>query len=490
MYKQNFIENRWVEGLGEKLVSEDPATGAPVWEGRGVNKDQINKTIQAARSAFPIWSSFSFEERLNFLNKFVEELKKLRSEISKTISKETGKPLWESDTEVGSMINKLTISVEAYQDRSSTIRKKEVTGPEETLVRHKPQGILGVLGPFNFPGHLPNGHILPALLAGNTLVFKPSHLTPLVAEKIFECWEKANLPPGVINLIQGDAMVGEWLATHPDLDGLMFTGSFSVGQKLAQHFSDKPGKILALEMGGNNPLVVHNIQDLKAAVYMTIQSAYITAGQRCTCARRLIVTRGKREDEFVNMLVDAINVLKVGPYTERPEPFIGPVISNDAARRVIAAYKSFLSLGGVPLVELKRIDENLPFLTPGLLDVTNMKELSDEEVFGPLLQLIWVEDFEAALSEANKTRYGLAAGLLCDDEALYSRFLQKVRAGVINWNRATTGASSRLPFGGIGCSGNHRPSGYYAADYCAYPVASIEDKILKLPNTLLPGVQL
>jgi len=490
MFKQNFIRNRWVEGLGEKFISENPATGEQVWQGRSVDKDQINKAVQSAKSAFLTWSELSFEERLNYLNRFTEELKKVRSEISKTISKETGKPLWESDTEVGAMINKLAISIEAYQDRSYEIMKKGISGSEETIVRHRPHGVFGILGPFNFPAHLPNGHILPALLAGNTIIFKPSPLTPLVAENIFECWEKANLPLGVVNLIQGDGTVGELLAIHPNLDGLMFTGSFKVGQSLAKFYSNYPGKILALEMGGNNPLVVHNIKNIQAAVYFTIQSAYITAGQRCTCARRLIVTRNKEGEQFVDMLVQTLKTLKIGAYTEHPEPFMGPLISNDAVKKITSQYKNLINLGGIPLSELKRLDEKLPFLAPGLLDVSNLKERPDEEIFGPLLQLLWVDDFEVALLEANKTSYGLSAGLLCDDSAFYDRFLHKMRAGVINWNRSTTGASSRAPFGGVGHSGNHRPSAYYAADYCAYPVASIEDKSLKLPDILLPGIQL
>jgi succinylglutamic semialdehyde dehydrogenase len=438
MFKQNFIKNTWIEGRGDKFISCNPATGEEVWQGQTVSEEQVNDAVQAAKWAYLIWSELPFERRLAFLEKFYEELKKASREISETISKETGKPLWESDLEVGSILAKLTISVEAYHERSEATIKKPISALETAVVRHRPHGVFGVLGPFNFPGHLPHGHIIPALLAGNTIVFKPNALTPLVAEKLFECWEKASLPPGVINLIQGDATTGGLLATHSDLDGLMFTGSLQVGQELASWFSRDPGKILALEMGGNNPLVVHNVKDLKAAVYHTLQSAYITAGQRCTCARRLIVTRGMEGEQFVASLIDAIKTLRLGPYTERPEPFIGPVISNEAANTIISTYEHFIELGAIPLVALKRSNENLPFLSPGLLDVSSLAERPDEEIFGPLLQLIWVDNFETALLEANRTRYGLAASLLCDDALLYNQFLHKVRAGIINWNRPTT----------------------------------------------------
>jgi len=486
MLGRSFIGARWVEGFGERFVSENPATGEILWEGCGANLEQIHKAMHAAKAAFPAWAAYSMEERIEYLERFCEALKADREGLAKTISKETGKPLWESDAEVGAMINKLPISIEAYQDRCKSLRVETSSGI--SITRHKPYGVMVVLGPFNFPGHLPHGHIIPALLAGNTVVFKPSELTPLVAERIFVCWEKAKLPSGVIQLVQGGKEVGKILSEHAELNGLMFTGSFRIGHQLAKIFSDRPDKILALEMGGNNPLVVHAVRDLKAAAYHVIQSAYLTTGQRCTCARRLIVTRGWEGERFVEALIQLISKIKIGPYTDQPEPFMGPLISNAAAERVIEAYELLIHEGAQSLVPCKRLYDQRPFLSPSLLDITSIKAHMDEEIFGPLLQLIWVNNFEEAIVECNKTAYGLAAGLLCDQEDLYSIFLREVRAGVINWNRPLTGASSHAPFGGIGHSGNHRPSAYYAADYCAYPVASLEEKNLKLPPKLSPGI--
>lgn len=488
MNGRNFVGGRWIEGLGPDFTSENPATGEIIWRGFCADNEQINKAVHFAKAAFPIWSEFSLEIRISYLEKFCEELKKNRLLLATTISTETGKPLWESDTEVVAMINKLPISIKAYHDRCQ--ERSQTTPSGVSTTRHRPHGILAVLGPFNFPGHLPNGHIIPALLAGNTVIFKPSELTPWVAEKIFACWEQAGLPEGVINLIHGGKETGELLSKHPDLNGLMFTGSFKTGHALATVFSEKPEKILALEMGGNNPLVVHNVRDIKAAALQVIQSAYITAGQRCTCARRLIITKGWNGEKFVDELVKMIQTIKVGAYTEKPEPFMGPLISNLAANHVITAYDLLIHEGAKALVPLNRVFDNLPFLSPALLDVSTVKAHMDEEIFGPLLQLIWVDDFDAALLEANKTAYGLAAGLLCDNEELYHHFLHKIKAGVINWNRPLTGASSSAPFGGLGHSGNHRPSAYYAADYCAYPVASLEEPILKMPDECPPGIQL
>ncbi len=488
MNGRNFINGRWIEGLGRDFISKNPATSEIIWRGCSADNEQIHKAVYAAKSAFSNWSLLSLEKRIDYLERFCTVLKKNQLVLVKTISTETGKPLWESDAEVNSMINKLPISIKAYQDRCQERVEKLSNGI--SITRHRPQGVMGVLGPFNFPGHLPNGHIMPALLAGNTVIFKPSDLTPWVAEKIFACWEEAALPKGVINLIHGGKEVGQLLSTHVDLNGLMFTGSFKTGHELAKAFSEKSEKILALEMGGNNPLVVHEIRDLKAAALHVIQSAYITAGQRCTCARRLIVTKGSRGEAFIAELIKMLNTLKIGPYTDRPEPFMGPVISNTAANHIITAYDLLIHAGAKILKPLNKIYENLPFLSPGLLDVSALKVHVDEEIFGPLLQLIWVDDFEAAIIEANKTVYGLAAGLLCDKREHYEYFRQKIKAGVVNWNRPLTGASSSAPFGGLGHSGNHRPSAYYAADYCAYPVASLEENILKMPDNLPPGISM
>jgi succinylglutamic semialdehyde dehydrogenase len=180
--------------------------------------------------------------------------------------------------------------------------------------------------------------------------------------------------------------------------------------------------------------------------------------------------------------------LKIGAYTEVPEPFMGPVISAAAAKGLLHSQQELINKGGIPLIEMALLNPESAFLTPGLIDATPISRQEDREIFGPLLQLIYVSSFDEAIEEANHTAYGLSAALLSDNESLYRKFLHSIRAGVVNWNTATTGASSTAPFGGIGQSGNHRPSAYYAADYCSYPMASIESKTLILPEKTLPGI--
>jgi succinylglutamic semialdehyde dehydrogenase len=451
------------------LTSNNPATGEEVWSGP---IGDAAAEVAAARAAWPAWAAHSVAYRVEALRRFANVVRKLETPFAELIARETGKPLWEARTEVGAVVNKVEISIDAYAERTPQ-RKMEAALSNRIAVRHKPHGVLAVLGPYNFPAHLPNGHIVPALIAGNAVVFKPSEKTPGVGEFLVRCFHEAKIPEGVVRLLIGGPEQGKTLAAEPGIDGLLFTGSARAGQSLHRQFAETPHKILALELGGNNPLVVWNAKDIDAAAVMVVQSAYLTAGQRCTAARRLIVEDGK-QDELINAVQKLIDRMIVDQPFADPQPFMGPVIDNAAADHVQEQWLGLMMKGGKPLRRLDRPLAELPFLTPGLIDVTAVRDRPDEEIFGPVLQLIRVPDFDAAISEANNTRFGLAASLIGGSPDLYDRFWSNVRAGVINRNKPTNGAPSNAPFGGVGLSGNHRPSAFYAADYCAYPVTSSE----------------
>lgn len=483
-----YIAGAWQNGQGEAFESLNPVTQQVLWSGQAADASQVDAAVNAARQAFAGWAKRSFDARLTALEAFAASLKANADALARCIGEETGKPLWESATEVTSMINKVAISVQSYRERTG--EKSGPLGDATAVLRHKPHGVVAVFGPYNFPGHLPNGHIVPALLAGNCVVFKPSELTPKVAELTVKCWIEAGLPAGVLNLLQGARDTGIALAAHAGIDGLFFTGSSRTGNALHQQFAGRPDKILALEMGGNNPLVVDQVADVEAAVYTIIQSAFISAGQRCTCARRLLVPEGAWGDSLLTRLVEVSQRIEVGAFDQQPAPFMGSVISLQAARALMDAQEVLLGSGAVALLEMSQPDSNAALLTPGIIDVTEVSERSDEELFGPLLQVIRYADFDAAIAQANNTAFGLAAGLLSDSEARYQQFWLESRAGIVNWNKQLTGAASSAPFGGIGASGNHRASAYYAADYCAYPVASLETPTLALPTALTPGVRL
>ncbi len=482
-----FINGQWIDATGPTFNSIDPATGDIIWQGRNADKNQVENAVSSARSAFANWSSLNFEQRLKPIQKFAELLEQNKAELARIISFEMGKPVWEALTEVAAMKGKIQISINAHQQRTGT-HVNEMGSSKQTL-RHKPHGVLAVYGPYNFPGHLPNGHIVPALIAGNTILFKPSELTPYTAEFTVQLWQQAGLPNGVINLLQGEVETGKALAAHPGINGLLFTGSANTGRLLHQQYAGQPEKILALEMGGNNPLIIKDISDIKALTYTIIQSAFITSGQRCTCARRLFVPQSSDGDQLIDALVSTTQKLIIGKHDDEPVPFMGPVVSNVAAKGLQQAYQRLINAGAISLLELKHSNPETGFVTPGIVDVTHV-EIPDEEYFGPLLQVIRYNEFEQAINQANNTRFGLAAGLLGGEQKDYDLFVQKINAGIVNWNTQTTGASSSAPFGGIGISGNHRASAYYAADYCAYPVASLETDSIHLPDNLTPGVTL
>jgi succinylglutamic semialdehyde dehydrogenase len=451
------------------LTSIEPATGAVLWTGEEGDPDS---EVATARAAWAGWASRSLSYRVETLRRFANVARGRIEPFADLIARETGKPLWEARTEVEAVVNKVDISVSAYAERTSQRRLEGALGAR-VAVRHKPHGVLAVLGPYNFPAHLPNGHIIPALIAGNALVFKPSEKTPAVGEYLVRLYHEAGVPEGVVRCVQGGPGTGKALAAHPGIDGLLFTGSARAGCALHKQFAETPQKMLALEMGGNNPLVVWNARDVPAAAAMAVQSAYLSAGQRCTAARRLIVEDGQHE-ALIETIVKLIDRLIVDHPHASPAPFMGPVIDNEAADQLQDAFIDLTGKGGRAIRRLDRKSGDLPFLTPALIDVTEVERRPDEEMFGPVLQVIRVRDFDAALAEANATRYGLAASLIGGSPELYDRFWASIRAGVVNWNKPTNGAPSTAPFGGIGLSGNHRPSAYYAADYCAYPVTSSE----------------
>jgi succinylglutamic semialdehyde dehydrogenase len=451
------------------LSSIEPATGASLWTGEVGDADA---EVARARSAWASWAARPLAVRIETLRRFANVVRGQKDALADLIARETGKPLWETGTEVDAVVNKVDISVSAYSERTSQRRLEGALGAR-VAVRHKPHGVLAVLGPYNFPAHLPNGHIVPALLAGNAVVFKPSEKTPAVGEMLVRLYHEAGVPEDVVRCVQGGIDVGRALAANPGIDGLLFTGSARAGLALHRQFADAPQKILALEMGGNNPLVVWDAKDVAAAAVIAVQSAFMSSGQRCTGARRLIVQEGAHEPLLAEIAKITGRLIVDHPHAS-PIPFMGPVIDNQAADQLQEAFLDLMIKGGRAITRLDRPVADKPFLTPAIIDVTDVADRPDAELFGPVLQVIRVPDFDSALAEANATRYGLAASLVGGSPELYDRFWANIRAGVINWNKPTNGAPSNAPFGGLGLSGNHRPSAFYAADYCAYPVTSSE----------------
>jgi succinylglutamic semialdehyde dehydrogenase len=456
---------------GTEIISTEPATGAVLWRQK---IGDVDAEVAHARRSWAEWAARPLTYRIEALRRFANVVRQKADAFTDLLARETGKPLWEARTEVETVIGKVDISIAAYSERTG---QRRIEAPMNTrlALRHKPHGVLAVLGPYNFPAHLPNGHIVPALLAGNAVVFKPSEKTPASGAFLVDCFHAAGIPEGCIRLLIGGPNEGKALAAHPDIDGLLFTGSANTGIALNRQFATRPEKILALEMGGNNPIVVWDTPDLYSAAVLVIQSAFTTAGQRCTAARRLIVDQNLY-DPLMEELNKLIGRLIIGEPHADPAPFMGPVIDNDSADMLTESFLALSTMGGRPLRHMERPIEGRPFITPGLIDMTQANDKPDVELFGPVLQIYRKATFEEAIAEANDTRYGLSASLVSQNPRLYDQFWANIRAGIVNWNRPTNGASSAAPFGGVGWSGNHRPSAYYAADYCAYPVVSSESE--------------
>jgi succinylglutamic semialdehyde dehydrogenase len=463
-----WIDGEWRNGKGAVFQNHCPATGDVVWEGASATVDDVSAAVSSARSAFHGWSRMPQSERTAILEAYADEIGNRADAIAEAISRDMGKALWESRGEAATMKAKVAVSIAAQVERAGGKVQEAAFGSMH--LTHRAHGVMAVYGPFNFPGHLPNGHIVPALLAGNTCVFKPSELAPSVAAIMAEAFAAAGLPAGVMNIVHGGRETGAALL-NADINGLLFTGSANTGVLFHKHFAGRPEVILALEMGGNNPLIIWDPADVDAAADIAAQSAFLTTGQRCSCARRVILPEGAFGDAVVEAIVARAKGLKIGAWNE-DGVFMGPLVSEQAAGNAVEFQMMLSKKGGNSLRRLKRMDRGGGFVTAGVIDVTQATDIPDEELFGPLMQIVRVPDFDRALQRANATRYGLSGGLISDDDALWIKAHSELRAGILNRNRPTAGASGAMPFGGPGLSGNYRPGAYYAADYSAWPQAS------------------
>jgi succinylglutamic semialdehyde dehydrogenase len=486
MHSSLYINGGWIQGKGEPFRSHDPASGDIVWQGASATESDIDAALLAAKHAFTTWSVTPLDDRILHIKQFQGVVQVRQDALAELIAREMGKPLWDARTEVKAVLAKIDISLTAYHERTG-MKNAEAGGVRQEL-RHRPLGPMVVFGPYNFPAHLPNGHIIPALIAGNTVVFKPSEQTPAVGAFYAECWQEAGLPAGVFNMVQGAKETGVALVAHPEIAGVLFTGSYPTGRAIHRALAGKPEIQLALEMGGNNPQIVWDAADTEAAAKLVLQSAYLTSGQRCTCARRLILPQDAAGDALLEALVSLIKRLRIGAWNETPEPFMGPLVNAHQAQAVLTAQEVLEAQGGRILMAASPLTQDATpsaFITPGLMDVTAVSDRPDEEIFGPLLQVIRVATFDDALREANRTAYGLSAGLLSDDAGLWEMFRSSIHAGIVNWNRPLTGASSAAPFGGMGKSGNLRPSAYYAADYVAHPVSTLAQDNVNCTDSII-----
>ncbi|GLQ32917.1 succinylglutamate-semialdehyde dehydrogenase [Litoribrevibacter albus] len=482
------INGQWQVGLGESIVSREPASQNIIWEGLSANTNQVDQAIQAARNAFEPWRKLNITDRLTYLHRFEQAVKQHKSALIEAICHDTGRPYWEAQLEVQAVENKAELAFEAYLQRTG--ERVMATSGGHLQLRHRPHGALAVITSFSFPASIATGYIIPALLAGNCIVFKGSERTPKVSDLLAQLWQSTGLPDGVLNLLQGDKKVGQALVQHPDINGVLFTGTTSVGIEINQTLAMTPDKLVCLNMSANNPLIIGDVSNLKAALYHILHSSFISSGQRCSNARRLYLPDSALGDQMVEQLIEQCHLLMIGHYDEQPAPLMGPVINLASVKQILKQQQLLLSKGANVLLSAHQADEKSAFMSPGLLDISTLKEPFDEEIFGPILQIHRYQHFEQAIELANQSKYILTSGLISDNQAQFDEFDCTIQSGVVNWNQPITGVSGAAPYGGVGLSSNHRPGGWYSADYCAYPTTTMYQHGVSFPSSPIPGINL
>ncbi|MGI9467251.1 MAG: aldehyde dehydrogenase family protein [Rubripirellula sp.] len=471
--------------MSQALISVSPIDREVLWQGVAAGESEVRQCMGRAVAAMATWRSMSIDERIEIVRRFGAELTARRTEVSTLISREVGKLAWDADGEVGAAIAKVEMSILAREQRASDVQLEVSQTSTTTIqrkIRYQPVGIALVLGPFNFPLHLPGGQIIPALLAGNAVVFKPSEQAMAVAQWMIDAWYRAGLPREVLQLLPGAAQTAKLAIDAPEVSAVFLTGGRTAGHAVHRQLAGRPEVLLALELGGNNPILTMDSVDPEVAANIVSFSAFVSAGQRCTCARRALFLKSAAGQNQIDTLVNLARCLRSGMPFSSPVPQVGPLVSEAAASGVRQVYERLVTLGCKPLLSPAVSQSCSSLIEPVIVDATgipfeSVREMNEMEWFGPLLVIQRVDDFETAVEAAAQTPYGLSAALLGGTEKMFEQFVDCVGAGVVNWNSPTTGAAGALPFGGLGASGNHRPAGFFAIDFCCDPIASLEQSV-------------
>ena len=459
----NYIDGQFVKGNGQGFSSYNPAKQDIKVFTAYEYDNAVDKAVHAAHAAAKAWRRSGVAARIEALRSVAALVPEHQARIAEAISLEMGKPLSEAMIEAGSIKSKIE-GVIAQLDH--TLSKAPDGAPGEQ--RFHSLGVVAVIGPFNFPIHLLNTHIIPALLTGNTVVFKPSEFTPLCGQRYAELFHAAQFPAGVLNLIQGQGASGAALSAHPKVNGIIFTGSYETGRKIRRATFDQAHKKVCLELGGKNPAVVLDDADLEQATREILLGSLLTSGQRCTATSRVIATAGIAS-ALKHKLVEAFKRIRpLDPFDQNC--FMGPLANQAAKKRFMTLLDEAKSQGAEPWIE----SENIPggaFVTPSIYGVKGDEAYLEQELFGPHISFQVVQDEIEAIKVAADNCYGLSASLFTQRKEIFEEFYDEVAVGVLNWNRSTNGASGLLPFGGVGKSGNWHPAGSEGLRLSTYPVA-------------------
>ncbi len=480
-FKGNFIGGRFkVPASARRLVSEDPGDlDHPVGEIR-FSPRAVRDAVAAAAKAFVTWRRAAPGERARFVGRFADKLKEKKESLALLISLETGKPLEESRAEVDRAAAKTEIARGA---EAELVRASEHEAAKGLIgrIRFRPRGVIAVLAPFNVPLHLAASPAISAILTGNTVVLKPSELTPFTGQAIAELWLEAGLPEGVFNLVQGGPEVGKALVADAGVAGVLFTGSWKTGSAIQAALLGEPQKICALEMGGKNSAIVLADAPFEDTVKEVVTGCFMTTGQRCNATSRILVEKSLAA-RFIEAFLEKTDAIKTG-YATDPGVFMGPLASQkgfDRFRSLVRkapreGFRVLRKSGPVatgrngyyigPSVHLRNGPPPFP---------VRDESYSDEEALGPDAAITVVKNLEEAIRLNNRPRYGLVVSVFTADREKCEKVFEEAVAGVVNWNAATVRSSSRLPFGGLKRSGNNRLAGFFTPYLCTVPTASVE----------------
>lgn len=473
------LTNKDINKSNEQITKTCPGnTNHTLWHA-AINYDNILPTVESSVQGFKVWKKVSITDRINYLKKFQEAVEKRKDHIAMAIALETGKPLWESKTEAGAISAKVNVTI---KDSLARIEQKTIENVLPQIDGHivyKPLGPTLVIGPYNFPCHLANGQILSALLTGNSIIFKPSEKTMYSSQLLIECLHEANFPKGVINFINGTAKTTQEVLKHPAIKGIFFTGSYAIGKKILESVGTDISKLVALELGGKNSTIIHKDTDINHALPELIRACFLSTGQRCTSTSTVIIHKAI-EQEFIDKFTKAAKRILVDHPTEyKIDPFMGPLIDQLALEK----FNQSILLGETNGAEILMENQQLKLSNPGhylspsihyLKEAKKENPFTQEEIFGPNCTFTPYESIEDAIEIANISDYGLAASIFTQEKDIYQMCLRDIDAGIINLNRSTVGASSRLPFGGVKNSGNHHPAAVSMVDHTVSTVASLE----------------
>lgn len=473
-FKGAFINGRFVKSRGKptQTVVDPGNTGEIVGQWRSTG-DQVDTAIEAAQGAYKKWAWLKKRERVRYIRSLQKAFISRKTQFAETISREMGKTLRESTAEVDTAIKKIDVTL----SEAMTLVKRSRLRRDGSFYRYHPRGVLVILGPFNFPLHLPNGQMVAALATGNTVVFKPSEITPFTGQLIAECYKEAGFPNGAFNLIHGKGRVGEALVKHPGVQGVIFVGSYETGSKILNSTVNEPGKICVLEMGGKNAAIIMPDAPLEKAVDDCVASALSTTGQRCNSLSRVII----HQDLMTKFMVAfAERVLEWHPgYYKDENAKMGPLVTEAALKKFLRYQEMAEKEGAVRVLKGRTISTHAPghYVVPAVHHVAwegprdNKVGYRYDEIFGPDIAIYTFKTIEEAIAIHNDCRYGLVASVFTEKEDVFEEMYHQLEVGNIYRNMKTIRASALLPFGGVKQSGNDNPAGLFSPLYCTYPVA-------------------